>query len=573
MYAVAGLVLLVLLTFAPLRHNHFTTFDDDIWIGKNAALNPPSFEGLLAKWTDPFDGKSPGVFQALYTPLCHSLWFVAALAGHRAQLDGLNIALDPVPFRVLSLLVHLLAGAGVYRLLRSLSLGPALALFLAGIFLLHPMQVEAVAWASGLKDLLWSALMAWALAAWVQWLRHRPSHLPWLAVGLGGLALLAKPTAVVIPAMFAWLWWCVGRRPGDPVWPPPKVRTALIASLAMALPMAVLTAWFQTAETVQPVAWWQRPLVALDALGHYLATLVYPVGLTIDYARTPTWTVAQWRWLPYATLTVLTGVAVAASRSRRVWAGAGLAVLAVAPVLGLKDFDYATFTVVTDHYGYAWMVGVVVAAGAGLHHVVDRACRASGQFGDASGFTLSTSVRRHPGRAFSWAVCCAAVVLHAGLAVLSHRQTQVWRDSGTLYLHGLSVQPRSAIINSNYASHLYTTAKLLPKEQRQPLIEAMRVHAARALETWPEFPQAHYLSGMAAAILGEPRVALRHYVRAATYYARRADFQVKVADVYAELGRLDEAEKHYREALRLEPGEATATRMLERIAEYRRQER
>lgn len=552
-YLASVLLLLVLTAFAPIFNNTFTTFDDDIWIGKNPALNPPSFSGLLAQWTDPFDGKTPGVFQALYSPLTHTLWYAAALAGYRGTPDGLGILLDPAPFRVLSLLGHVAATAGVYALTRQLRGRRAAGLVAAGIFALHPMQVEAVAWASGLKDVLWTALMACALACWASSLRGGPRHHATYAIALAALALLAKPTAVVIPAMLLWVWACLTWRTTPPPTAPQPRRVLTLAAIlfALAVPVAILTALFQTAQLVEPVALWQRPLIAADALGHYIATLLLPVGLTIDYARSPAWTVQNWRWAGNTVLAAATFAAVVVSRDRLIWAGAGVAVLAVAPVLGLKDFDYATFTVVTDHYGYAWMVGAAVA--------IARAA-------ELTATALTSRLTPVALRRVSLATAAIFAVLWASV---SHLQTRVWRDSGTLYLHCLNAQPRSAIVNSNYASHLYMTAKLLPLEQRQGLVEAMRVHAARALDTWPDFPQAHYLSGMAAAILGEPRDALRHYVRAAAYYAKHADFQVKVGDIYAELGRLDDAEKHYREALRLDPDESTARRMLALIDQER----
>ena len=71
------------------------------------------------------------------------------------------------------------------------------ALLTAALFALHPVHVESVTWISGRKDVLSGALCLAALCCGAQ--RTRRGALA--CVGLCALALLAKPTAVVLPAL------------------------------------------------------------------------------------------------------------------------------------------------------------------------------------------------------------------------------------------------------------------------------------------------------------------------------------------------------------------------------------
>src|SRR5204863_7877950 len=131
---------------------------------------------------------------------------VAHVAGRYSPAAG-AVVLRPWPLHALNWLAH--AGSAVmvllilYRLVRQRWAAFAGAL----LFALHPVQAEAVAWASTMYTPL-SSLLA-LLAVW-QYLRFsdlRPARGAWLAFALATLAfaaaLLTKPTAIVVPLMVA----------------------------------------------------------------------------------------------------------------------------------------------------------------------------------------------------------------------------------------------------------------------------------------------------------------------------------------------------------------------------------
>src|SRR5262249_43177673 len=135
--------------------------------------------------------------------------------------------LDARLFHTLNLLVYLLSVLVVWRLVRLLldRITPRPSLhrieWVAGagalLFAVHPIHVEAIAWVTGFKDVLFGFLAC--VAVW-QYLAYaggdedmRASSTPahgkaqrslghyWLATGAFMLALLAKPTAVVVPVI------------------------------------------------------------------------------------------------------------------------------------------------------------------------------------------------------------------------------------------------------------------------------------------------------------------------------------------------------------------------------------
>ena len=175
--------------------------------------------------------------------------------------------LDPRLFHTLNLLVHLLNVLVVWRILRLLldrtrpeaqhtALNPSLIRveWAAGggalLFAMHPLQVEAIAWATGLKDVLCGFLSFVAVWQYLSFVSRSvdatasrksargkaPRSLGryWLATGAFMLALLAKPTAVVVPVL-AWILDVWG-------WPQPwrNSKQALLAWLDRVVLQGVL---------------------------------------------------------------------------------------------------------------------------------------------------------------------------------------------------------------------------------------------------------------------------------------------------------------------------------------------
>jgi hypothetical protein len=140
-------------------------WDDPDTIARNPDLNPPTFGSVLKYWNPAHP------YMDLYVPVTYTVWAAIAALTRRAAPDPAGGGwLSPFPFHAASLVLHMLATVLVFailsRLLRARGApGPAAERSAAAgaiLFSIHPLQVEAVAWASGLKDVLGGTL---ALAA------------------------------------------------------------------------------------------------------------------------------------------------------------------------------------------------------------------------------------------------------------------------------------------------------------------------------------------------------------------------------------------------------------------------
>jgi hypothetical protein len=161
------------------------------------------------------------------------------------------------------------------------------------------MQVDAVAWVSGFRDVFSGAL---ALVALWQLLCAVPGGAPdekqpgraavapklhWPAAAIASLcfllAILAKPTVALLPISAVGLLWFADPRGIRPAW------RLVVIWMAVALADVAVTRFAQPAPPEVSVPILFRPVVALDALGFYVRQIFATGPLLFDHGRSPMW--------------------------------------------------------------------------------------------------------------------------------------------------------------------------------------------------------------------------------------------------------------------------------------------
>lgn len=137
------LILAIWAVYSQCLEFEFVLWDDDIHISANKLMHAPSSESLKTLIEKPFFG--------LYIPVTYSFWLMLAwISGLSSSSPGP----DPTVFHLANIILHTGNVCLVYALARKLTISSMAALAAALVFALHPLQVEAVAWVSGAKDLL-----------------------------------------------------------------------------------------------------------------------------------------------------------------------------------------------------------------------------------------------------------------------------------------------------------------------------------------------------------------------------------------------------------------------------------
>ncbi len=418
------LVLACAAVFGETGRHGFVRWDDEINVYQNPYLNPVTPAHLAHFWFSAGMGQGA---DTVYRPVVYTAYALIARVARTAPYttDSQMATLDARPFHAANLLLHALNVLLVFGLLRRLTQRDWAAGAGALLFAVHPLQVESVAWVTGLTDLLGAFFSLLALGEHVRFResgrrRHRALAALWFLLALG-----SNPSAATLPLVaLAVDHWLLGRTWREGVralawWLP--LAGAMILVTRHAEPVTALA-------VVVPLP--ARPLIAGDALAVGMAHLVWPVSLALDYGRSPHAVLGGgWAWL-----TGLVPLALAALVWRsRPWlkAAAAVYVLALLPSLGLIPFRFQAYSTVADRYSYFALLGPALALAG----------------------TLAFLPRRLPARPrLALGTACAGGFLMLGLT--SALQVTFWQNSFALFGHAVEVNPRSWVSHFDLGSLL-----------------------------------------------------------------------------------------------------------------------
>ena len=514
------LILAVIAATYPVVRNNFINWDDRDQITLNPDFNPPRIERMIQYWRGPYVG-------SLY-PVSYNLFGLLARIASNPPPE-IKEPLDPRVFHAASIVLHAAATILVCLILRILVERDWPATVGALLFAVHPVQIEAVAWVSGMNTLLVAVLSF--LAIWL-YLFALKSDLPVqrrtllvMATLVYVLALWSKPAAVIVPIMAGLLdWLMTRRRVREIAWP-------VIIGLLIALPVMLITRRMQTGELVTPTPLWSRPIVALDAVAFYLGKLVFPARLLVDYGRTPQWLIERPHVWAIGLVTIAVAIACWVARRRWPWLLVGFAVFVAGllPVLGLTPFDVQMISTVTDRYLYLAMIGPALIAAFAMRNATVPALRG------------------------------AVAVLLIVFAARSNLRARDWHDEFTLFEPELAVNPRSL------AAHQVLGVTYSARGD----FELAAGHLEQALETKPDDSRSLFNLGNLRLRFGQFREAIELYRAALKKFPNHPRIHNNLGVALAQTGELDAAEAEFRRALQLKPNMPEAMQGLQGVEKMR----
>jgi hypothetical protein len=536
-------VLAVFGAYAPVVTSDFVNYDDDKHLTGNPRMNPPTLANTAKYWTDPRG------FFGLYIPVTYTVWTLVAQLAYRPATASAPASLNPHVFHIANLLLHALNTVVVFAILRRTvregeapaepelpgvprsagaspsqgARGESAAMFGALLFALHPMQVEPVAWASGFRDVFGGLLVLLTILQYVRCAQTvspaaRRRHYG-VALFLLVAALLAKPTAVIVPIILLIFDVLVMRRPAR------QLTRALLPMFLLAIAAASLARFTQPSTLLTdpaPLHW--RPIIACDAIAFYVYKLVWPATFGVDYGRTPRLAIehahAGLTWLAPAAL-----LAIALLLRRRLpmfHVGLLIFLAGLLPVLGFVTFDFQEISTVADRYVYLSMLGAGLALAGLISHVRSRA---------------------------AWVA--ASVILFA-LGARTFAQARTWHGTQALFMHALRVNPRSWLAYTN-----------LGVSETDP--RAAETLLRRAIEFNPKYADARIDLGTVLAEQNRLPEAVQEFQIAVKLRPDIADAHANLGLAYSQLGRIDDAVREYEKI----PLDDRARRMLPRLRALR----
>ena len=485
------------------------------WNGKpiwddNAHITQPELraaQGLIEIWT------RLGATQQYY-PLVHSVFWI------EQKLWGDSV----FGYHLVNILLHALSAIVLLRILLRLKIpGAWLA---AGLFALHPVQVESVAWISELKNTLSGFFFFSAVLSYLNFdeARSRRSYFAALALFLCGL--MCKTVIAPMPAIIlVVVWWKRGRlRSREDVIP-------LLPFFAVGIGAGLFTAWVErTFVGAQGAAFQlsilQRCLIAARDFWFYLFKLLWPAKLTFIYPRWQINAAAWWQYLFFLGLVVLLAFAWARRKNSR----APLAVILIFlgllfPALGFINVYPFLYSFVADHFQYLACAAPLTLFAAGITMTLDSLA---------------------PAKNFLRRAVYGALLLTLG--GLSWRQCRDYRDIETLWRATITRNPDCWMAYSNLGSFL---------SERGNVSKAI-ADFRKALELWPEQSKDHNNLGKVLVQRGRMAEAMDEFQTALRISPQDPDAETNIGAALLQQGDAEEAISHLRQAIKKFPRHAQA---------------
>ncbi|MCX6304739.1 MAG: hypothetical protein NT040_07215 [Bacteroidetes bacterium] len=166
-----------------LKSDFIDTWDDNAYVIDNALIR----------------NISPATVKGMFTSQVGGTYVPLPLLSYAIEYKiwGLN----PLPFHLTNLVLHLLCTLLVFKILRRLQIDRLYAAAAALIYGVHPMGVESVAWVTERKDLLYCVFYFSSLLLYIYYVKAKSRRAVFYIASLGlfVLALFSKIQAVSLP--------------------------------------------------------------------------------------------------------------------------------------------------------------------------------------------------------------------------------------------------------------------------------------------------------------------------------------------------------------------------------------
>ena len=515
------------LVFSPALLNGFVEWDDHVNLIQNVGYRGLGWRQLRWMLTT--------IVMGHYIPVT---WLTFGLD---YTLWGMN----PLGYHLTNNLLHAANSAIVYILaLRLLAKATSLAgpaLRVAGVmavlfFALHPLRAESVAWATERRDVLSGFFFLLTVLLYLtaaEGASRERRRLLVASLACYVLALLSKSIVMTLPFILVLLdFYPLGRlqcRWG--MWRESSARTALMEKVPyLALGLAgAATSYYAVAVShfLTPVGqygWPARLAMTGYSLWFYVERTLVPVSLSPLHELPAVVNPLEARFLLSGVAAVAISVIVLVLRRRwpaglTVWAYYGII---LGPVSGIV---HAGHQLAHDRYSYLSCLGWALLVGPAVGSIM----RAG-----ATGALQPWLARATLAVAAAWIV---------GLATLTWYQTQIWRDTETLWRYAVEADPACSICQANVGFALYRRHLLPLARERYELALALRSDRVK----W------HSGLGVVLAGLGEWEPAMSHFRIAQARYPDDTEILTNMAGALINEKRFSEAAPHLERANQIDP--------------------
>jgi len=415
--------------------------------------------------------------------------------------------------------------------------------FVAGLFALHPLHVESVAWISERKDVLSGFFWIAAMYAYTAYAERRTIARYALVALLMALGLMSKPMVVTLPAALLLL----------DIWPLQRLNAPVgltrsfskcvglltlekLPLFALSVATAILTLILQehALNQADQLSMSLRVQNAFASYGVYLKQTIWPTDLAVFYPH-PLDNLRASAWIVGTAIFMVCSIGgcLTIKRTPYVFVGWWWFVGTLLPVIGIVQVGLQGSA---DRYTYLPHIGLFIAFTWGVGDVLAR---------------LNVPVK---------ITGLAATIVLLVFSIASTQQHRYWKDTITVFDRAIDVT------EDNKLAHLILgTAHAERGDQAKA---ESHFYAAIQIEddsAWTDdMPEGHFALGLLADRQGDWTVAAEQYSKAIELDDQFSEAHNNLAGVYMELGQrgapdyFDRARTHAERALELKPENAQA---------------
>jgi protein O-mannosyl-transferase len=176
------IVVATLTLYDPVNQHPFLNYDDDRYVTENLHVRA---------------GLTWDTISWAFTSTAQSNWHPLTWLSH--ALDCQFFHLNAAGHHLTSLLIHAVNAALLFLLLFYATGRTGPSLLVAGLFALHPINVESVAWVAERKNVLCTFFFFLAIGAYGRYARKPGWNRYLLVVVMFACGLMAKPMVVTLP--------------------------------------------------------------------------------------------------------------------------------------------------------------------------------------------------------------------------------------------------------------------------------------------------------------------------------------------------------------------------------------
>jgi tetratricopeptide (TPR) repeat protein len=519
-YVYGTILLLVTIgLYSKAVNNQFINYDDPIYITENLhVLAGITWSGLKWAFASSHDAN----------------WFPLTWLSH--MLDVQMFGADPGRHHLVSVLIHSINALLLFAVINRATQKTLQSVLVAGLFALHPLHVESVAWSAERKDLLSTFFMMMALYSYLRYIEKTTIGRYVIIVLMFICGLMSKSMIVTMPCLMILLDY----------WPLGRIRSAyslsviddsgqmsLWGSFLEKLPLFLLSlissvVTFQVQNSGGAVAkveyhtFLANVANALLSYTVYIQKMLWPVDLAIFYPH-PGKSVMNWEVM--VAILLLSTITVAAIWLRRIYPYLLVGWLwylgMLFPVIGLIQVGSQAMA---DRYTYLPITGLFILFIWGVSDIASY-------LHTPKGVQLS-----------------AAVIVLLVLSFLTWKQLDYWQNSIKLFQHTI------AVTNNNALAHNMLGAALTGNKQ---VFEAVP-HYQEAIRINPQFVKAQYNLGLAYILLGRIDEAIEQYRLTIALLPEDADAHNNLGLAYARKGMYGQAIIEYQTILNRDPNNVIA---------------